>query len=65
MNFDSGSASSSVTRVAAKQHRPRSEDVPPPETPVAGYLQLVRGDPLRGRLLRHTETPEANVGGQV
>lgn len=49
----------------AKKRKPRSDDVEPPEAPLGGYQQLVRGDPLRGRFRKGFETPEAMVPGQV
>ncbi len=47
------------------KRRARTEDVEPPESPLAGYQQLVRGDPLRGRFRKSFETPQAMVPGQV
>ena len=49
----------------AKKRRARTEDVEPPEAPLGGYQQLVRGDPLRGRVRNGFETPEAMVPGRV
>jgi len=37
----------------------------PPSQPLAGFQQLVRGDPLRGRFRKSFEKPEAMVPGQV
>ncbi|PZP35154.1 MAG: X-Pro dipeptidyl-peptidase [Roseateles depolymerans] len=45
--------------------RKRGEDPELPEAPLAGYQQLVRGDPLRGRFRHSLEQPEAMVPGQV
>ncbi|WP_457324178.1 CocE/NonD family hydrolase, partial [Roseateles sp. P5_E11] len=50
---------------AAKKRKPRTEDVEPPEAPLGGYQQLVRGDPLRGRFRNSFEAPEAMVPGRV
>ena len=50
---------------AAKKRKPRTEDVEPADSPLGGYQQLVRGDPLRGRFRKSFETPEAMVPGQV
>lgn len=49
----------------AKKNRSRSDDVEVPESPIAGYQQLVRGDPLRGRFRNGFEVPEAMVPGRV
>ncbi len=43
----------------------RSKDVPPPGITLAGYQQLVRGEPFRGRYRRSLEQPEAFVPGRV
>ena len=48
-----------------RKRRPRTEDVEAPESPLAGYQQLVRADPLRGRFRKSFEAPEAMVPGQV
>ncbi|MGM9481365.1 CocE/NonD family hydrolase [Roseateles sp. NT4] len=48
-----------------RKRKSRSEDVEPPESPIGGYQQLVRGDPLRGRFRNSFETPQAMVPGQV
>ncbi len=48
-----------------KKSRPRGDDVAVPESPIAGYQQLVRGDPLRGRFRKSFEAPEAMVPGRV
>ena len=50
---------------ASKKRKPRTEDVEPPEAPLGGYQQLVRGDPLRGRFRKRFEVPEAMVPGRV
>jgi putative CocE/NonD family hydrolase len=50
---------------AARKRKPRSEDVEPPEAPLGGYQQLVRGDPLRGRFRHGFDAPRAMVPGQV
>jgi putative CocE/NonD family hydrolase len=50
---------------AAAKRRARTEDAELQESPLAGYQQLVRGDPLRGRFRKSFETPEAMVPGQV
>ncbi|MBI4622280.1 MAG: CocE/NonD family hydrolase [Verrucomicrobia bacterium] len=48
---------------------PRTErplkDVPPPGIELAGYQQLVRGEPLRGKFRKSFEQPVAMVPGQV
>ncbi|KQY88799.1 CocE/NonD family hydrolase [Pelomonas sp. Root1444] len=49
----------------AKKRKPRTEDVEPQDSPLGGYQQLVRGDPLRGRFRKGFEAPEAMVPGQV
>lgn len=41
------------------------KDVPQPKVNMAGYQQLVRGQPLRGKFRHGFETPEAFVPGQV
>ncbi|MFG6465766.1 CocE/NonD family hydrolase [Roseateles sp. BYS87W] len=48
-----------------RKKRPRTEEVEAPESPMGGYQQLVRADPLRGRFRHSLETPEAMVPGQV
>lgn len=50
---------------AADKRKPRTEDVEPPVSPLGGYQQLVRGDPLRGRFRNGFESPQAMVPGQV
>ncbi len=49
----------------AAAKRKRGEDADAPQSPLAGYQQLVRGDPLRGRFRKSFEQPEAMVPGQV
>jgi putative CocE/NonD family hydrolase len=43
----------------------RGADVPPPHGTMAGYQQLVRGNPLRGKFRNGFEHPEAFVPGKV
>lgn len=43
----------------------RAKDVGPPTITLAGYQQLVRGEPFRGKYRRSMERPEAFVPGQV
>jgi len=43
----------------------RGVDVPPPHGTMAGYQQLVRGNPLRGKFRNGFEHPEAFVPGKV
>jgi putative CocE/NonD family hydrolase len=50
---------------AAKKRKPRTDDVEPQESPLGGYQQLVRGDPLRGRFRKGFDAPEAMVPGRV
>jgi putative CocE/NonD family hydrolase len=40
-------------------------DVPPPAIKMAGFQQLVRGEPLRGKFRKSFEHPEAFVPGKV
>ena len=40
-------------------------DVGPPQTTMAGYQQLVRGNPLRGKFRHSFEKPEPFVPGKV
>ncbi len=40
------------------------KDVPPPGVELAGYQQLVRGEPLRGKYRKSFEQPVAMVPGQ-
>ncbi len=46
-----------------KEKKPN--DVPPPSVVLAGYQQLVRGDPFRGRYRKSLEHPEAFVPNQI
>ena len=43
----------------------KHDDVPEPGATLAGYQQLVRGEPLRGKFRHGFETPEAFVPGRV
>lgn len=43
----------------------KRNDVAPPETQLAGYQQLVRGGPLRGKFRHGFETPEAFTPGKI
>ncbi|WP_227544547.1 CocE/NonD family hydrolase [Sapientia aquatica] len=43
----------------------RGKDVPPPAFNLAGFQQLVRGDPLRGKFRHSFETPEPFTPGKV
>ena len=45
--------------------RERGRDVPPPSVDMAGYEQLVRGDPLRGKFRNSFEKPEAFTPGKM
>ncbi|RTL38912.1 MAG: CocE/NonD family hydrolase [Burkholderiales bacterium] len=54
-----------VEEEGPRKRRPRTEDVETPESPLGGFQQLVRGDPLRGRFRKGFETPEAMVPGRV
>jgi len=45
--------------------RERGHDVPPPSSSMAGYEQLVRGDPLRGKLRNSFTKPEAFTPGKM
>jgi putative CocE/NonD family hydrolase len=49
----------------AAPHPERGKDVPPPAVPMAGYQQLVRGNPLRGKFRNGFERAEPFVPGQV
>jgi hypothetical protein len=40
-------------------------DVPPPSIKMAGFQQLVRGEPLRGKFRKSFEHPEAFIPGKV
>lgn len=48
---------------SAKDETPK--DVPPPKVRKAGYQQLVRGEPLRGKFRNSMDKPEAMVPGAV
>lgn len=41
------------------------KDVPPPSVTLAGYQQLVRGEPFRGKYRKSFEKPEAFVPGRM
>ena len=43
----------------------RGHDVPPPVTSMAGYQQLVRGEPIRAKFRNSFEHPEPLVANQV
>ncbi len=43
----------------------RGRDVPPPGVTMAGYEQLVRGDPLRGKFRNSFETPTPFTPGKM
>ena len=43
----------------------KGNDVPPPTVNMAGYQQLVRGEPLRGKFRNGFETAQAFVPGKV
>jgi putative CocE/NonD family hydrolase len=43
----------------------RGKDVPPPTLTMAGYQQLVRGDPLRGKFRNGFEHPQPFTPGKV
>ena len=45
--------------------RERGRDVPPPGVSMAGYEQLVRGDPLRGKFRNSFETPTPFTPGKM
>jgi putative CocE/NonD family hydrolase len=45
--------------------RERGRDVPPPGVSMAGYEQLVRGDPLRGKFRHSFETPTPFTPGKI
>lgn len=47
------------------QKRDRSQDIAGPATVMAGYQQLVRGEPLRGKFRNGFEKSEAFVPGKV
>lgn len=50
---------------AAGAANEKGNDVPPPVMTMAGYQQLVRGEPLRGKFRNSFETPQAFVPGKV
>ncbi len=50
---------------AAKNGAERSTDVGPPTVTLAGYQQLVRGEPFRGKFRKSLEQPEPFVPGKV
>jgi putative CocE/NonD family hydrolase len=43
----------------------KGRDVPPPVLTMAGYQQLIRGEPLRGKFRNGFEIPEAFVPGKI
>jgi putative CocE/NonD family hydrolase len=47
------------------EQKQRGKDVGAPETGLAGYQQLVRGNPLRGKFRNSFEKPEPFVPGKV
>jgi uncharacterized protein len=49
---------------AEERHGPRT-DVPPPQFTMAGYQQLVRGEPFRGKFRHSFEKPEPFTPGKV
>lgn len=49
----------------AGEKRARGKDVPPPTLKLAGYQQLVRGNPLRGKFRNSFEKAEPFVPGKV
>ncbi|MFZ6844677.1 CocE/NonD family hydrolase [Undibacterium sp. RuTC16W] len=50
---------------SAATSRNRVNDVPPPSVTMAGYQQLVRGEPMRGKFRQSFEKPVPFVPGQV
>ncbi|MCU6433573.1 CocE/NonD family hydrolase [Undibacterium sp. Jales W-56] len=50
---------------SAAAPRNRANDVPPPSMSMAGYQQLVRGEPMRGKFRQGFEKPLPFVPGQV
>ena len=50
-----------------EEHTPRERghDVPPPTVTMAGYQQLVRGEPMRAKFRNSFERPEPLVANQV
>jgi putative CocE/NonD family hydrolase len=49
----------------ATAQRERGKDVPPPQASMAGYQQLVRGNPLRGKYRNSFERAEPFVPGKI
>ncbi len=49
----------------AAANAPRPSDVPPPSIELAGFEQLVRGEPMRGKFRKSFEHPEAFTPGKV
>ncbi|HEX4857460.1 MAG TPA: CocE/NonD family hydrolase [Usitatibacteraceae bacterium] len=49
----------------AEASGPRPSDVPPPKHVMAGYQQLVRGEPMRAKFRNSFEKPEPLVAGRV
>ncbi|MET3118993.1 putative CocE/NonD family hydrolase [Undibacterium sp. GrIS 1.8] len=47
------------------EEKSRPNDVPPPSMTMAGYQQLVRGEPLRGKFRNGFEKPQPFVPGQI
>jgi putative CocE/NonD family hydrolase len=50
---------------AAPDNTPPLKDVPPPSIKMAGFEQLVRGEPMRGKFRKSFEHPEAFTPGKV
>ena len=50
---------------AAPVDKEHESDVPAPSTPMGGYQQLVRGDPLRGKFRHSFEKPEPFTPGKM
>ena len=50
---------------ATTAQTPPINDVPPPTTAMAGYQQLVRGEPFRAKYRKSMQTPEPLVPGKV
>jgi putative CocE/NonD family hydrolase len=50
---------------AASEAEDRGRDVGPPTVRLAGYQQLVRGEPFRGKFRKSFEQPEPFVPGEV
>jgi putative CocE/NonD family hydrolase len=48
-----------------EEDRPKRTDVAPPRFAMAGYQQLVRGEPFRGKFRHSFEKPEPFTPGQV